>query len=196
MNKLSYFIVVCTFILQSCQGQSNSAKKIYNPDFKWTITIPENFEKVSNDDWEKMQNKGAEAIENTYEGEIVNRATIVFVFKSGQINYFESNYQPFDIATDGDYLENNKGVNEMLYNTFITQMPGIKIDTTRTVEKIDNLEFQNFKMKVIYPNQMVLNVSMYSRLFKNKEFSVNIMYVDDKKGQQMLQAWKASTFGK
>ena len=75
-------------------------------------------------------------------------------------------------------------------------MPGIKIDTTRTVEKIDNLEFQNFKMKVIYPNQMVLNVSMYSRLFKNKEFSVNIMYVDDKKGQQMLQAWKASTFGK
>ena len=196
MNKLSYFIVVCTFILQSCQGQGNSSKKIYNPDFKWTITIPENFEKVSNDDWEKMQNKGAEAIENTYEGEIVNRATIVFVFKSGQINYFESNYQPFDIATDGDYLENNKGVNEMLYNTFITQMPGIKIDTTRTVEKIDNLEFQNFKMKVVYPNQMVLNVSMYSRLFKNKEFSVNIMYVDDKKGQQMLQAWKASTFGK
>ena len=107
MNKLSYFIVVCTFILQSCQGQSNPPKKIYNPDFKWTITIPENFEKVSNDDWEKMQNKGAEAIEKTYEGEIVNRATIVFVFKSGQINYFESNYQPFDIATDGDYLENN-----------------------------------------------------------------------------------------
>lgn len=196
MNKLSYFIIACTFFLQGCHGQSSSAKKIYNPDFKWTITIPENFEKVSNDDWEKMQNKGAEAIENTYEGEIVNRATIVFVFKSGQINYFESNYQPFDIATDGDYLENNKGVNEMLYNTFITQMPGIKIDTIRTVEKIDNLEFQNFKMKVIYPNQMVLNVSMYSRLFKNKEFSVNIMYVDDKKGQKMLQAWKASTFGK
>ena len=196
MNKLSYFIIACTFFLQGCHGQSSSVKKIYNPDFKWTITIPENFEKVSNDDWEKMQNKGAEAIENTYEGEIVNRATIVFVFKSGQINYFESNYQPFDIATDGDYLENNKGVNEMLYNTFITQMPGIKIDTIRTVEKIDNLEFQNFKMKVIYPNQMVLNVSMYSRLFKNKEFSVNIMYVDDKKGQKMLQAWKASTFGK
>ena len=75
-------------------------------------------------------------------------------------------------------------------------MPGIKIDTISTVEKIDNLEFQKFKMKIVYPNKMVFNVIMYSRLFGKREFSVNIMYVDDRKGQLMLEAWKNSKFSR
>ena len=75
-------------------------------------------------------------------------------------------------------------------------MPGIKVDTISAVEKIDNLEFQTFKMKIVYPNNMVFNVIMYSRLFGKREFSVNIMYVDDRKGQLMLEAWKNSKFSR
>lgn len=41
-----------------------------------------------------------------------------------------------------------------------------------------------------------MNVLMYSRLFDKKEFTVNIMYVDNKKGQLMLEAWKKSKFTK
>jgi hypothetical protein len=75
-------------------------------------------------------------------------------------------------------------------------MPGIKIDSTRMVDKIDNLEFQTFKMKVEYPNKMVMNILMFSRLFDKREFSVNIMYVDKSKGQQMLDSWRKSRFEK
>jgi hypothetical protein len=75
-------------------------------------------------------------------------------------------------------------------------MPGIKIDSVSAIEKIDNLEFQTFKMKVAYPNKMTLNVLMFSRLFDKKEFSVNIMYVDSKKGEQMLESWRKSKFSK
>src|SRR5690606_1788507 len=148
------------------------------------------------EEWAKMQNKGADAIEKTYNEEVVNQAKTIFVFKSDQLNYFESNYQPFDTAIDGDYLESCKNVNNMLYETFITQMPDIKIDSTSTVEKIDNLEFQTFKMKIEYPNKMTMNVLMFSRLFDKKEFTVNIMYVDKKKGEQMLDSWKKSKFTK
>lgn len=196
MNRLNYYLICLTVFMQSCYGQISPKMKIYNEDFKWTITIPENFEKLSNEQWSKMQNKGAAAIEKTYDGKIINQTTILFVFKSGQTNYFESNYQPYDITTDGEYLENCNAVNEMLYETFKSQMPNIKIDTTKTVEKIDHLEFQNFKMKVEYPNKMILTILMYNRLFENKEFTVNIMYLDDKKGEQMINAWKASTFNK
>lgn len=196
MNKLKYFLIGLTIIFQSCNGQTAPKKEIYNKDFNWTITIPENFENVSTEEWAKMQNKGADAIEKTYNEEVVNQAKTIFVFKSDQLNYFESNYQPFDTAIDGDYLESCKNINNILYETFMTQMPGIKIDSTATVEKIDNIEFQTFKMKIEYPNKMVLNAILYSRLFDKKEFSVNIMYVDNKKGEQMLDSWKKSKFTK
>jgi len=185
-----------TTIVQSCNGQTSPSREIYNKEFNWTITIPENFENVSSEQWAKMQNKGADAIEKTYDNKVVNQTKVLFVFKSDQMNYFESNYQPFDTATDGNYLESCKNVNDMLYETFKTQLPDIKIDTTRTVNKIDNLEFQTFKMRVEYPNRMVLNVMMFSRLFDKKELSVNIMYVDKKKGELMLNYWTKSKFTK
>lgn len=196
MNRLGYLLICLTIIVQSCNGQTSPSREIYNKEFNWTITIPENFENVSSEQWAKMQNKGADAIEKTYDNKVVNQTKVLFVFKSDQMNYFESNYQPFDTATDGNYLESCKNVNDMLYETFKTQLPDIKIDTTRTVNKIDNLEFQTFKMRVEYPNRMVLNVMMFSRLFDKKELSVNIMYVDKKKGELMLNSWAKSKFTK
>lgn len=142
-----------------------------------------------------MQNKGADAIEKTYDAKVDNQAKTIFVFKNDQFNYFESNYQPFDTATDGSYLESCKNVNEILYQTFIAQMPGVKVDSVTSVERIDNLEFQTLKMKVTYPNNMVLNVFMFTRLFDKREFSVNIMYVDKTKGDLMINAWRKSKFG-
>ncbi len=196
MNKLICFLICLTIVIQGCNGQSTPKKEIYNQDFNWTITIPENFQNVSVEEWAKMQNKGADAIEKTYDEKVINRAKTIFVFKSDQLNYFESNYQPFDISIDGDYLESCKNVNNILFETFKNQMPGIKIDSTTSVEKINNLEFQTFKMKIEYPNKMEFNVMMYSRLFDKKEFTVNIMYVDKKKGEQMLDSWKNSKFSK
>ena len=196
MNRLGYLLICLTTIVQSCNGQTSPSREIYNKEFNWTITIPENFENVSSEQWAKMQNKGADAIEKTYDNKVVNQTKVLFVFKSDQMNYFESNYQPFDTATDGNYLESCKNVNDMLYETFKTQLPDIKIDTTRTENKIDNLEFQTFKMRVEYPNRMVLNVMMFSRLFDKKELSVNIMYVDKKKGELMLNYWTKSKFTK
>jgi hypothetical protein len=196
MNRLKYILICLTILIQSSNGQPTPKKEIYNQDFNWTITIPENFQNVNAEDWAKMQNKGAELIEKTYNEKVIRQVKTIFVFKSDQLNYFESNYQPFDIATDGDYLESCKNVNNMLYETFKTQMPDIKIDSTTTTQRIDSLEFQTFKVKIEYPNKMILNVLMFSRLFDKKEFSVNIMYVDNKKGQQMLESWEKSKFTK
>ena len=196
MNKIFYLFISVIIVFQNCNGQTTAEREIYNKDFKWSIKIPENFENVSADEWTKLQNKGAEAIENTYDEKIVNQSKTIFVFKSDQLNYFESNYQPYDVLVDGDYIESCKIVNQVLYETFVSQIPGIKIDTISTVEKIDNLEFRKFKMKIVYPNKMVFNVIMYSRLFGKREFSVNIMYVDNRKGQLMLEAWKNSKFSR
>jgi len=201
MKNVNYALLLLLMVMiQSCTGQTTQTttkkQEIYNKDFNWKITIPENFESLNAEQWEKMQNRGAEAIEKTYGEEIINQAKTIFVFKSDQMNYFESNYQPFDTETDGNFVESIKNVGDILYQTFVAQMPNTKIDTTYTTEKIDNLVFQTYKIRLTYPNKMVLNVFMFSRLFDKKEFTVNIMYVDKLKGEKMLDCWRKSKFSK
>jgi hypothetical protein len=107
-----YFLLLILVLFSSCKGQNKSEQKVYvNKDFNWTISIPSGFDTVSAANWAKMQNRGAEAIENTYDAEVINNAKTIFVFKSDQFNYFESNYQPFDTTIDGDYLTSCKEVN-------------------------------------------------------------------------------------
>jgi hypothetical protein len=195
MKAQVLFLLTLTLLIR-CSGQTAEQKEIYSKEFNWSIKIPDNFDNVSGEEWEKMQNKGLSAIEKTYGQDVENKSKIIFVFKSGQLNYFESNYQPFDEDVDGDYGESFEAVNQILYETFISQMPGIEIDTARTTEVIDNLDFHVYKMKITYPNDMVLNFMMYSRLFDKREFTVNIIYVDGAKGEQMKQAWVASKFKK
>jgi len=201
MKNVNYALLLLLMVMiQSYTGQTTQTttkkQEIYNKDFNWKITIPENFESLNAEQWEKMQNRGAEAIEKTYGEEIINQAKTIFVFKSDQMNYFESNYQPFDTETDGNFVESIKNVGDILYQTFVAQMPNTKIDTTYTTEKIDNLVFQTYKIRLTYPNKMVLNVFMFSRLFDKKEFTVNIMYVDKLKGEKMLDCWRKSKFSK
>lgn len=195
MNTKTFFLLCCYLLLQSCGAQTSSPKEIHIKEFNWTITLPNNFETVSAEEWTKMQNKGADAIEKTYDEKIENRAKTLFVFRSDQLNYFESNYQLFDTATDGSHKEAFQAVNEMLYETFMAQIEGVKIDTVVSTTMIDKLEFETLQMKITYPNNMVLYLHMFSRLFGNKEFTVNIMYADKVKGALMLDAWRKSVFG-
>jgi hypothetical protein len=197
MKQLTIITFGLFLILQGCNGQTQEKKKeIFNKDFNWTITIPENFETVTPEQWAKMQNRGAEAIEDTYGEKIENRAKIIFVFKSGQINYFESNYQPFDTIHDGNYDEKFAEVNKVIYGTFEAQMPDAKLDSMSSKEVISGLIFNKFNVTVHFPNKMVMDVLMYSRLFGNREFTVNITTTDKGKQKILLDAWKNSKFGK
>jgi hypothetical protein len=194
--KYKLLVITLAIFMQSCNKQVVSSKEIYNKEFKWKIVIPESFENVSVQEWAKIQNKGANAIEKTYDTEVTNQAKTIFVFKSDQMNYFESNYQPFDTAVDGSYSEYCLEITNMLYETFKTQMPNMKIDTVRTTEKIDGLAFKKFEVKLEFPDKKELHALMFSRLFGKRELSVNIMYVDKEKGKKMLESWTQSKFNK
>ncbi|WP_153800857.1 hypothetical protein [Foetidibacter luteolus] len=195
----TYFIILLliNFLLTGCKAQTKSEQKtVYNEDFKWTIIIPAGFDTVSTGTWANMQNRGEEAIEKTYNAQLENNSKTIFVFKSDQFNYFESNWQPFDTAVDGNYLESCQEVNSMLYGAFETQMPGAKFDSSTSTQVISGLTFQSFKVVITFPNGMIMNGLMYSRLFDKKEFSVNIMTVDRQKEKELLDSWLKSKFDK
>jgi hypothetical protein len=143
----------------------------------------------------KMQNRGADAIKKTYGAEVANRTTTIFAFKNDQFNYFEANYQPFDTATDGNFLESVREVNKLLFGTFEAQMPGAKLDSVSSKETIDGKVFHVFRTTITIPGKIVMESLMYSRLFGNKEFTVAIFTVDKDKQKILLNALKSTKFG-
>lgn len=182
-------------VLFACNLQRTSAPQtLYDKNFKWTITIPEDFTNVHPDDWKKMQNKGADALEKTFGEEVVNQAQTIFVFRNADFNYLESNFQPFDTVVDGSYHTTRKMVNEVLFETFKTQMPKASVDSSSTIVKISGLDFYGFNIKLEFPNGVIMHSLLYSRLFDTREFSLNIMYVDEEQGKKMLNAWENSSF--
>jgi hypothetical protein len=196
MNTL-ITLLITTSLLFACKDQTKPDKRVvYNDDFKWTITIPEGFDTISALKWNKMQNRGEKAIEKTYDVEVENHAQTLFVFLNNQFNYFESNYQPFDVSKDGNYIENFRGVNNMLYGTFEAQIPGAKLDSSSSTATISGLTFQTFNVKITMPNKVVMNWHMFSRIFGKREFTVNIMTVDPKKEKELLLAWMNSKFNR
>ena len=196
---MKHFITVLFFIsisVASCIGQTNNGRSnIYNKDFKWTISIPAGFDTVSAEKWSKMQDRGADAIEKTYDQKVENNANTIFVFKNDDFNYFESNYQPFDSLKDGNYLESFQEVNKMLYGTFESQLKGAQLDSVSSTATVSGLTFQTFKVVISLPNKMIMKWQMYSRLFGEKEFTVNIMTIDPSKEKELLDCWLTSKFG-
>ena len=191
-------ILNCTILLllfSSCNSQTNSYQKtLYNENFKWTFEIPENFIPVSLADWKKIQNKGADAIENTYGEKIVDQPKTIFVFKNEDLNYIESSYHIFDVNVEGDYLEYRKNTNKMAYEMLKFQMPTAIIDSSSNIEKISNLKFQTFKIVIHYPNGMIMYTELYSYLFDDEELSVNIVYLNENQGKKMHNSWVNSKF--
>jgi hypothetical protein len=192
-------VLFSSIILQSCKGKEQAKtppKEFYSKEFNWRIEIPDGFDTISAAQLAKLQNRGAEALENTYGAGIDNKTKSLFAVSSDKFNYFESNYQPFDTVIDGRYMVTCEAINNMVYGTFKAQMPGAQIDTCSSTDTIDGLLFQTYKVIITLPNKKVLELLMYSRLFENKDFSVNMMTMDPEKRKLLFRAWKQSTFGK
>ena len=195
MKRLISLFICLSAGFQFCAGQTTPKKEFYSKDFNWRIIIPENFIPLDSAEWVRLESKGAAVMDKANGVKVENHATTLFSFKTDLMNHFNCCYQPFNPAVDGNYLETKQAINDMLYKTII-QLQGVKVDTAMSVEKISNLEFHTFKATVEYPNKTVLHMLMYYRLFDKTEFSMNIVYKDEGKGQQMLNAWKSSKFGK
>ncbi len=192
----TFFAILFIAISFTAAAQVEAGKEFHYKPFNWRIIIPKGTNVVSEQEWNRLEQKGAEAIEKTFGEKIESNASTLFVVKYDDMNYFEANQQPYDSITDPDYPAYFRSVNEVLYETFKEQIPNGTIDTASSEELIAGLLFQKFRISIGLPNNMVIRLFMYSRPFADKEFTVNIMYVDEEKGIRMMSAWKNSTFGK
>lgn len=116
-------------------------------------------------------------------------------FKKNQLNLFASSSEPFKEEYPGEYIENCKNLNKLIFDTY--QGQGIKADSSSGIAIIDGLEFKTFKTKIFGKDgKLILNQIMYSRLINEFDFGININYNNETDRDIMLKVLKESKLDK
>ncbi len=175
----------------SAKGTTYESKEI-----GWIIEIPKEWKIISKDKVEANEENGKKALEKSSGLEIDTKALKHLIsFQKDQFNIFASTSEPFKEEFPGEYQQNNKFLNEIIYNTFKDQ--GIKVDSASGKETIQGLEFNKFSTTIYAPDgKVILNQVLYSRLINGYDFGVNINYNNDQDKKMMMNAFVQSKFTK
>lgn len=203
--KIKLTILLFLTVLFSCKTDPNkqidegkiTENTYHSEKIGWTMEIPKGWNITHKSDLDKRTKKGLDAISETAGAEIdASELKQLLNFQKNQFNIFQSTSEPFEVEYEGEWKENNAGLKELVYSTYVER--GIRTDSTETKTiKIDGLEFQSYEFTIYSPNgDVILNQIMYSRLINGLVFGVNINYNNETDKQEMLDAWLNSRFKK
>ncbi|MCJ0742049.1 hypothetical protein [Pedobacter montanisoli] len=203
----SNFIKILLFftcLALSCRNDKKPAqtsvkdneRQYYNAIIGWHIDIPQGYKQTHENSLKLNDENGKNAVKQNYNTE-VNTDSIMHLlsFQRNQFNLFDSTIKKFDVKRDGDYLKNNAATQKMLYDIYAAQK--IRIDTSSFTQKISDVPFQVFNIKIYGPNgSVVMQQQMYAALIKGYDLGINISFNNEADKDVLLNALKASTFEK
>lgn len=154
----------------------------------WTVNIPQGWTVISKNRIEANDEKGRKAIEEVAGEFDYSGLKHLISFQKNQFNIFQSTSEPFELEYEGEWEDNNAGLKELIYETYINQ--GIKVDTSSAKATIDGLDFEVFKSTIYGPDgNVILYQEMYSRYINGYDFGVNINYNNEKDKETMMEVW-------
>ena len=203
--KTKLTIVLFLAVLFSCKTDPNqqidegkiTENSYHSEEIGWTMEIPKGWNVTHKSDLDKRTKKGKDAIGETAGIEIdASGLKQLLNFQKNQFNIFQSTSEPFEVEYEGEWEENNAGLKELIYSTYMER--GMRTDSTKTKTiTIGGLDFQSYKFTIYSPEgDVILNQIMYSRLINGLDFGVNINYNNETDKKEMLDAWLNSKFKK
>jgi hypothetical protein len=198
-----YILTILTLILfVSCKTDPNKQvdegtvkeNKYHSNEIGWTIKIPKGWNVTQREVSQKREDEGLKAFNkaNGIDYDVSGLKQLIS-FQKDRRHIFAATSEKLEIKYEGEYEDQKQMVKELLYNTFTEN--GIKIDTTSSTEKIDNLKFDLFKITVYDKNgEVILYQDLYSRFINGLDFGVNLNYKNDKEKNELMDTWKNSKF--
>ena len=196
--RLFFLAIILTTVFLSCKGQSNSkikTREVAFPQVSWKIEIPSDFIVLDSAQINANNSRGATAVENTYNDKLdYSEMQTLVSLKKGELNTLTATIIPFDPAVDGDWNDEDVKVKSIIVETLESQAPGTSVDTSSHVEKIGGLEFRKFRVVATLPNEMVINMAIYSRLHMGYDFGITVTYSDEGIGKELAAILASSKF--
>ena len=165
-----------------------------NEETGWKITIPDGWKIMTTDQRNQMNEKGKRAIEDAMGAQVdVEGLRNLIGFQKDIKNIFNSTLEPFVEDYEGEWEENNELIKEILLETYSQNGISAKVSDTKK-EKIGGVDFLCFSIIVNLPDNSTFTQIMYSAFINGYSLGININYTDKKHGEEMINAFKNSTF--
>lgn len=160
----------------------------------WTMAIPNGWsvtrKSVSDERTKEGLNAFKESAGIDYDASGLKQ---LLNFHKDRAHVFQSSSEPFPLLYEGEWEENGERLKHLIYETYTSQ--GVRVDTSSSKKKIDNLDFEVFHIKIYSPEgETLLYQDMYSRYINGFDFGVNLSYINEKEKNEMLTAWENSKF--
>ncbi|MCK8481472.1 hypothetical protein [Psychroserpens algicola] len=204
--KHSCILLLFSFVILACKNPDPNKQidegKIENniyvsQEVGWRMEIPEGWDIVTLEETNASNEVGFDVIEDMVDGEIdLSEFKNLLSFKKNQFNLFSSSSERFIETYENEWEENNIALKELISDAYTGQ--GIKSTSTDiTTETIDGIKFSVYEFSIYGPdNNIILNQLAYSALINGYDFAANINYNNEDDKNEMLNAFKNSTFKK
>lgn len=160
----------------------------------WTITLPYDFTLLDLNDYSmNMQEDDLFANEDDLPTDIMATQTMFIAIKD-RFNHFNINISPFNPEEDGSWAKSNQLVKDEAYKVMAKIMGGERLDTASTIEYIDGIAFEKFRISAIISADQKLDMFLFSKWYKGYDFSIATLCLDDETRKQIEMMLKSSRF--
>jgi hypothetical protein len=170
-------------------------EKVYKNDkIGWTISIPEGWLPVSDEQLGKYDEQ-AEALlappENHSKAQV--KLEYMAAFQKDEYTLFSSMLEPYAEEFPGEYAASFKDIKNNLYTAYKVQK--VNVDTSSGMDTIAGVEFYVYNTAIYDKNFMyIMNQVMYSAMYKGYDVSFNLTYRHKEDFAYMVELLHNSTF--
>jgi len=162
----------------------------------WSTHLPAGWDVMTPQTAQKLQTQGQKVVEKTAEAQVdVSELKQLINLRKDPHNILLSTMEPYDVATAGPWLDQNKAVIELMASSYA--QAGVKLGQMKLgVETLDGLDFQTWQAEVLDPSgQSVLFVQkMYSRLIHGYDFAITVTTNNEADRETLTKLVQSSKF--
>ena len=189
---LPIILLVCS------KGNTQQNQRIYSfKQIGWTIELPAEFSVIDSVENADRMKRGVKAMEdaNNIKADITETITLIGATKD-KYNYFNATIEPFNSKGDISWQSLNQQLKELLYNTFAGKIKNGILDTASSVEIIDGISFEKYRITVTMNDKVLFNSFLLSKLYKGYDLGISYLYLDERTKEQIELMLQNSKFSK
>lgn len=196
MKSIISILLIPLFFINTGTAQDTSkAKFYYFEPLHWRILIPAGFTSVPESELEQMGKQVAEMVGIKDSLNLKIDHGFLFAVRSDESHYMDAKVLPIQNGSSKEFFTSwEKGLNLSL-QSLKAELPSVRFDTISYHEAITGIFFYAHKIQMNFGESQHLAQYSFLAIIGNKAMSVNIVAMDPKKENQLLTAFRTSTFG-